>query len=271
MAAQRYYWKGFLKLSLVTCPVQLSPATSDGEKIKFHTINKKTGNRIVSRYIDAETGDVVEEDIKGYEDAPGHFVLLEDEELEAVALESEKTIDIDTFVPAGSIPWIYLDQPYFLTPDGKVGDEAYAVIREAMNVSDVVGISHVILNRRERAVMLEPKGKGIIAWTLRYGDEVRLPAEHFSGIEKTNSDGASLGLAAQLIKQRSKPWSPAMVKDPVQDQLRSLIEGKRKTQRAKLNKAKGSAPAKDDSGKVVDLFQALKKSLAQGTAKPARR
>ena len=145
--APRPYWKGYLKLSLVSCAVSLTPATSENAKLRFHTLNEKTGHRVRSRYVDAETGKPVreEDEVRGYETESGKYVLVEDEEIEAVGLESTRTIDIDRFVPADSIAWIWYDTPYYLMPDDEVAQEAFAVIREAMVASKVVGISRLVL------------------------------------------------------------------------------------------------------------------------------
>jgi DNA end-binding protein Ku len=160
--ALRPYWKGYLKFSLVTCPVQMMPATSENEKVRFHTLNRETQNRVVSRYVDAVTGKEVEEEdeAKGYQRGENDYILLEDDELENIALESTKTIDIDVFAPRDSIEWVWLETPYYLSPDDPVGQEAFSVIRDAMAAEDMVGISRLVISRRERAVMLEPRGKG---------------------------------------------------------------------------------------------------------------
>lgn len=257
--AARSYWKGYLKLSLVTCPVAMSPATSASEKVRFHTLNRETGNRIVSRYVDAETGKPVDPDdqAKGYEAESGRFVIVEDEELEAVQLDTVRTIDIDVFVPRDSIPWVYLDSPHYLTPDDEVGEEAFAVIRDAMAAAKMVAISRVVLYRRERAVMLEPRGKGIVLWTLRYGDEVRDEKAYFAEIEKDKPEPELLQLAQKFIKAKTREWSPDIVKDPVQEHLLKLIASKkRKGGRVSAGRSGGS-----QSGNVVNLFEALKKSL----------
>ena len=181
--APRIFWKGFLKLSLVTCPVAMMPAITQGEKVRFHTLNRTTGHRVESRYVDAETNKPVDEDdeVKGYERGENDYVMLEDDELESIALESTRTIDIDMFVPKETIDWIWYDRPHYLTPDDPVGEEAFSVIRDAMAVTGTVGISRLVLYRRERAVMLEPRDRGIVVWTLRYGDEVRDPKLYFGG------------------------------------------------------------------------------------------
>lgn len=258
--AQRTFWKGYLKLSLVTCPVAMSPATSESEKVRFHTVNRATGNRIVSRYVDLETGKPVAEDdeAKGYQTGDDSYVILEDDELDTVALESTRTIDIDMFVPRDSIPWVYLDSPHYLVPNDAVGEEAFAVIREAMAATKMVGISRVVLYRRERAVMLEPRDKGIVLWTLRYGDEVRDQKAYFAGIDKSKPEPEMLKLASRYIEEHREAWSPEMVGDPLQDKLLKLIATKKK----RKPKAAESEPA-ERRDNVINLFDALKKSLAQ--------
>ncbi|MGO4408398.1 Ku protein [Bosea sp. RAF48] len=257
--AERTYWKGYLKLSLVTCPVAMSPATSESEKVRFHTLNRETGNRIVSRYVDADSGKPVKPDhqAKGYEAEAGRFVVIEDEELEAVRLDTVRTIDIDKFVPRDSIPWLYLDSPHYLVPDGDVGEEAFSVIRDAMAASKMAGISRVVLYRRERAVMLEARDRGIVLWTLRYGDEVRDEKAYFSGIEQEKPEPELLDLAQKFIKSKTADWSPEMVKDPVQEHLLKLIASKKRRKGARV-----SATREDGRpANVINLFDALKKSL----------
>ena len=264
------FWKGYLKLSLVNCPVTLTPATTESEKVRFHTINRKTGRRVRMQYIDAETGKEVKNDLKGYETGEGQFVTFDDEELEAVALESVRTIDVDTFVPADSISWIWYDSPYYVAPSDKVGEEAFGVIREAMKAKGVVGISRLVMNRREHAVMLEPRDSGIILWTLRYGDEVRDPKDYFKDIDPDKADAKLIGMVSDLIADRSKPWDPGMVVDPVQEKLKDIIASKKKKGRKKT-----SAKADDDSAEtgsnVSDLMSALKKSLEKPKTSGARK
>lgn len=259
--APRSFWKGYLKLSLVSCPVAMMPATSDNEKVRFHTLNAKTGNRVVSRYVDAVSGEAVDEDdeIKGYPRGENDFVLLEEDELDAVALESTRTIDIDRFVPADTVEWVWYDKPHYLVPNDPVGEEAFSVIRHAMASTKTVGISRVVLYRRERAVMLEPRGKGIILWTLRYGDEVRNEADYFPKPESEKPEPMLMKLVTRLIEERTAPWNPSMVDDPVQAKLLELIaskkKGRKKTTRAK---EKSEAPANN----VINIMDALKKSIA---------
>lgn len=259
--APRSFWKGYLKLSLVTCPVSMMPATGEGEKVRFHTLNAKTGNRVLSRYVDAETGKPVaeEDEVKGYPRGEDEHVLLEDDEIEAVALESTRTIDIDMFVPSDSIGWIWYDKPHYLIPDDPIGEEAYCVIRDAMGSTGTVGISRLVLYRRERAVMLEPRDKGIVLWTLRYGDEVRPEADYFDQIGEGKVDAGLLKLVTRLIDERSAPWDPAMVADPVQDKLLEIIAAKTRG-RKRAAKPKAEKPAAP--GNVINIMDALKKSIA---------
>jgi DNA end-binding protein Ku len=245
--------------------VAMLPATSEAEKVRFHTLNRATGNRVHARYVDAETGKPVddEDQVKGYQRDDGEYVMLEDEELDAVALESTRTIDIDCFVPAASIGWIWYDTPHYLLPDDKVGEEAFSVIREAMGKSNTRAISRVVLNHRERAVLLEPRDKGMVLWTLRYGDEVRDGAEYFKSI-KAKPDPKEKKRLASLIAQHTKNWSPSLATDPVEQALRSMIETKQKRTRRGRKKrveTKGS--------NVINLMAVLKKSLEGGL--PQRR
>lgn len=187
-------------------------------------------NRVVSHYVDSVTGKEVkeEDEVKGYQRGEHEYVILEDEELENVALESTKTIDISTFTPRDSIEWIWLDTPYYLSPNDPVGQGAFSVIRDAMEAQNMVGISRLVISRRERAVMLEPRGKGIVLWTLRYGDEVRDEDSYFEAIGDEQADSEMMPLVQQLIKKQTKDWTPKMVADPVQERLLEIIAAKRR-------------------------------------------
>jgi DNA end-binding protein Ku len=268
--APRSFWKGYLKLSLVNCPVAMIPATTESEKIRFHTLNRETGNRVVSQYVDAESGKPVDEDdeVTGYPRGEDEFVLLEDEELDAVALESTRTIDIETFAPADSIEWIWYDKPHYLMPDDPVGEEAFSVIRDAMESTGTVGISRLVMYRRERAVMLEPRDKGIVLWTLRYGDEVRDPGEYFNKIGDGKLDPKLMNLVTTLIEEKSKPWDPDMARDPVQAHLREIISAKKRknTKRAAKKRAEPEATPSN----VVSIMDALRKSISSD-AKASKR
>ena len=265
--APRPFWKGYLKLSLVTCPVAMTPATSETEKVRFHTLNRRTGNRVVSRYVDAESGRPVDEDdlVRGYQRDEKSFVVLEDEELAAVKLESARTIDIESFAPADSVDWIWYDAPYYLTPDDPVGEEAYCVIRDAMRATGMVGVSRLVLNRRERAVLLKARDKGIELWALRFGDEVRDPHEVFGAEREAKLDPALLKLVSRLIEERKKPWSLDMVRDPVQARLIDIIKEKKKgAPRAKAKAEPAPAPSN-----VISIMDALRRSVAADGRSPA--
>jgi DNA end-binding protein Ku len=263
--APRPFWKGYLKLSLVTCPVALTPATSDSEKVRFHTLNRKTGHRVVSQYVDSVTGKPVEADdaVKGYARDETSFVLLEDDELESVKLDSARTLDIESFVPADSVDWIWYDSPYYLTPDDPVGEEAYCVIRDAMRASRTIGVSRLVISRRERAVILKPRDNGIELWTLRYGDEVRDARDVFADDGKKDLNPDLVKLVSELIGERRKAWSPEMVRDPVQDRIVDIINEKKKGRPPPKPKVALEPPAE---GNVVNIMDALRRSV-KGEAK----
>ena len=261
--APRSFWRGYLRLSLVTCPVAMLPATSESEKVRFHTLNRETGNPVQARYVDAETGKPVddEDQVKGYERQEDDYVMLEDEELDAAGLESTRTIDIDSFVPADSVGWIWYDTPHFLIPEEKIGEEAFSVIREAMLASDTHAVSRVVLYNRERAVLLEPRDTGMVLWTLRYGDEVRDPKPYFGGIAEKKADPEEKRLLMNLIDRHKRRWGPELAKDPVQEALLDMIAARQK--HAKRTRKKETAPTRDN---VIDLMAALKRSLAGASA-----
>ncbi|ULJ81573.1 Ku protein (plasmid) [Rhizobium sp. C104] len=258
----RPYWKGYLKLSLVTCPVNMTPATSESAKVRFHTLNKETGNRVVSRYIDSVTGKPVkdENEAKGYARGENDYVILTDDDLDRVALDTVKTIDIEKFAPAESIEWVYLEKPHYLMPDDAVGNEAFAVIRDAMKADKVVGISKLVVGRREKAVVLEPRDEGIVLWSLRFGDEVRPEEAYFQDIED-EADPDLVPLVQKLIKQKTKRWSPDMVSDPIQESLLALIEEKKKALKPQKKSSKTKQAAAPASN-VINIMDALRKSVA---------
>lgn len=257
--APRTFWKGYMKLSLVTCPVTMMPATTEGEKVRFHTLNAKTGNRVTSQYVDAVTEKPVreEDEVKGYERGEDDYVFLEDEEIESVGLESTRTIDIDMFVPDHSIGWVWYDRPHFLLPGDEVGQEAFAVIRDAMAATGTVGISRLVMYRRERAVMLKPRGKGIVLWTLRYGDEVRDENDYFGKVGDDKPDAKLMTLVRKLIDERTTGWDTEMVNDPVQDRLLDIIAAKKKGKKRPAR----PKPRPPQEGNVIDIMTALKKSI----------
>jgi DNA end-binding protein Ku len=253
--APRANWKGFLKLSLVSCSIALYPATSTRERIRFNIINRETGNRVRYRQIDAETGeDVAEEDrVKGYKVADGSYVLLEPEELDEVALESTHTIDIESFVPRNEVDEIYLDAPFFLTPNDDVGVEAFSVIRDAMQATSLVGLARVVLYNHERLLMLEPLGKGIKATVLRYQEEIRDEKGYFSDIENVKVPKDMLDLAEHILKTKRGHFEPAKFSDRYEDALKALIQAKQ------AGKPAPEAPSKPSN--VINLMDALRRSV----------
>ncbi|MFV3130889.1 Ku protein [Niveispirillum sp. KHB5.9] len=259
--AGRHFWKGYLKLSLVTCRVAMVPVLSQAAKVRFHLLNRTTGNRVESRYVDSVTGKRVPEkdQVKAYEKGEDDHVLLEDKELDAVALESTRTIDIDLFAPRDSIDWVWYDTPYFLIPDDKVGEEAFAVIREAMRAADMAGIARLVLNRRERAVMLVPRDRAIMLWTLRYGDEVRDPDDYVQDMDGGKPDAKQQRLIRSIIDDAKRGWDKELAADPVQKKLLSMI-----AQRRRALKRQKQPSAKSRGDNVIDITDALKRSLKLG-------
>jgi DNA end-binding protein Ku len=261
--ARQAFWKGYLKLSLVTCPVAMTPVVSGSEQIRFHTVNRKSGHRVRSQYFDAQTGKAVAEDdeAKGYEVEEGKLIVFTDKELEAVALESTRTIDIETFVPVESIDWIWYDRPYLLVPDDKVGAEAFAVIREAMKSTNMAGIARLVIANRERAVLLRSRDKGIVVWTLRYGDEVRDAADYFGEIGAAKITEKTLKPIRKAIAKDTAAWSPKFSHDQLQDRLGKLIK-KRAAGAKKSAKAKQTS-TRETPGNVISITDALRASLAK--------
>lgn len=254
--AYRPAWQGHLKLSLVTCPVSLYTATNPGGDVHFHLINPKTNNRIRMITTDPDTGPVERRDlVKGYEVSKGEYVLLTDDDFSSVKLESTKTIDIERFVAEDEIDRLYWDNPYYLAPDGKLAQEAFAVIRIAMEKSGQIALGRVVIGTRERILALEPRGKGILATTIRTDAELRKPDEVFDSISDKASDPAMLAIAQKIIEQQEGPFDPSQFVDRYEDALKALIE----------EKTSGHKPAKvaePDDSNVVDLMAALRASLA---------
>src|SRR4051812_19897200 len=255
--APRANWKGFLRLSLVTCPVALYPATSDSEKISFNQINKKSGHRIKYAKVDADTGEEVSNDdiIKGFKVDTDTYIEVSKDELENIALESTRTIDIDEFVPKSSIDPRYLIRPYYLVPDGKVGHDAFAVIRETIRNMDMVAIGRVVLTSREHIIGLEPMGKGLLGTLLRYPYEVRDEREYFDEIQDVKVTKDMLDLAKHIVSQKTADFEPERFEDHYEEALTELINAKRQGKTI-------SPRARPSGGNVVDLKDALKKSIA---------
>jgi DNA end-binding protein Ku len=264
--APRAYWKGYLKLSLVSCPISLFPATSGREKISFHQLNRNTGNRIRYRKVDAESGDDVEaaDIIKGYEVSKGDYITLEPEELEAIALDSKRTIEIDEFVPKEEIDDLYLADPYYVVPDGDVGQQAFAVIREAIRKEGMVAIGKIVFTSREHIIALEPRDKGMMGVTLRYPYEVRKPDEYFADITDEKIPKDMLELATHIVETKRGKFEPDKFADEYEDALKDLLRKKQKGE--KIEAPKERAPSN-----VINLMDALRSSVkAEGGRAPAR-
>ncbi|MET4273029.1 MULTISPECIES: Ku protein [unclassified Bradyrhizobium] len=256
--APRANWKGFLRLSLVTCPVALYPATSDTEKVSFNQINRKTGHRIKYLKVDAETGDEVtsEDIVKGYKVDTDTYIEVTKDELDDIALESTHTIEIDEFVPKTDIDSRYLIRPYYLVPDGKVGHDAFAVIRETIRSMDKVAIGRVVLTNREHIIALESLGSGLMGTLLRYPYEVRGEKDYFDDIQDVKLTKDMLDLAKHIVEKKSGAFEPELFEDHYETALIDLI-----------NKKRSGAPitakaAPKTGGNVINLMDALKKSIA---------
>src|SRR5689334_5767123 len=213
--APRPNWKGFLKLSLVSCSISLYPATSASERVSFNQINKTTGNRIRYKKVDGDTGEEVNQDdiVKGYQVEKNVYVTVDDEELEALQIESTHTIDIDKFVPLTDIDERYFDSPYYIVPNDNVGQEAFAVIREAMKAKRMVGLGRVVIGKRERPIILRPLDKGLEGFTLRYPYEVRQEEEYFSDIPEVKLAPDMLQLAQHIVESKAGKFDPAELVD----------------------------------------------------------
>jgi DNA end-binding protein Ku len=255
--APRANWKGFLRLSLVTCPVALYPATSDSEKVSFNQINRKTGHRIKYAKVDADTGEEVAADdiMKGYKVDTDTYIEVSKDELDDIALESTRTIEIDEFVPKSDIDNRYLIRPYYLVPDGKVGHDAFAVIRETIRSMNKVAIGRVVLTNREHIIALEPLDKGLMGTLLRYPYEVRSEKEYFDDIQDVKITKDMLDLAKHIVEQKSGTFEPEQFEDRYESALIDLINQKR-------NGLPTAKPAPKSSGNVINLMDALKRSLA---------
>src|SRR5258707_7237054 len=255
--APRANWKGFLRLSLVTCPVALYPATSDSEKVSFNQINRKTGHRIKYAKVDADTGEEVssEDIMKGYKVDTDTYIEVSKDELENIGLESNRTIDINEFVPKSDIDPRYFIRPYYLVPDGKVGHDAFAVIRETIRSMNMAAIGRVVLTNREHIISLEPLENGLMGTLLRYPYEVRDEKEYFDDIQDVKVTKDMLDLAKHIVTQKTSSFDPEKFEDHYEEALTELINAKRSGKAI-------SAKARPKGANVVDLIYALKKSIA---------
>ena len=264
MAPLRPYWKGYLKLSLVSCPIAVYSATSTSERVAFKQINRKTGHRLRQQLVDDETGDVIEASDKsrGYEVAKYEYMMVEDDELEAIAIESNQTIEIDSFVPRAQIDERFLDSPYYLVPEDRVGQDAFAVIREAMRGKEMVAIGRIVLAKRERVMMLKPWEKGLIGTTLRYASEVRDTAAYFGELPDIAVPADMLQLAEHILETKAADFEPAQFRDRYEDAVVAMLKAKQ------AGRTPSTEAPRFADRKIVDLMEALKRSLA-ATPKPA--
>jgi DNA end-binding protein Ku len=261
--APRAYWKGYLKLSLVSCPIALYPATSSSERVSFNRINKKTGNRLKQQQVDAETGEAVEkEDIgRGYEIGKGQYLQVEDEEIEKIRIESTHTIEIDSFVPRSEIDDRYIDSPYYVAPTDQVGQEAFAVIRDAVREKGMVALGRVVVSRREYVVMLEAFDKGLLASTLRYAYEVRDPAAYFEDIPDLKLPAEMKQLATHILDTKTSHFDPSKFTDHYETALVDLLRAR---QAGRIVEAPKDEPAPH---RVINLMDALRASIGAETKK----
>jgi DNA end-binding protein Ku len=267
--AARPYWKGYIKLSLVSCPIVLYPATSTAERIAFRQINKQTGNRLRQQLVDEVTRGPVEPEDKGrgYEYAKNSYIQIDDAELDELQIESSKTIDIDTFVPRAQIDERYFNSSYYIVPDGKVGQEAFGVIREAMRDKKMAALARVVLAKREHVMMLQPWDKGMMGTTLRYPYEVRKADDLFSEIEDFKVAPDMMKLADHIVESKTSDFDPEQFHDRYEDAVVELIRSKRAGLPAAPQRVPQSAP------NVISLMDALKRSIAQdagASAAPAK-
>ena len=266
MAPARPYWKGYLKLSLVSCPIALYTGTSSTERVSFRQINKKTGNRLRQQLVDEVTREPVEGPDKGrgYEYAKNAYVPVDDDELDAIAIESNHTIEINSFVPREQIDERYLDTPYYIAPNDQAGQDAFAVIREAMRGKGMVALGRVVLSKRERVIMLEPWEKGLTGTTLRYPYEVRDAKEYFDDIPEVKVEPDMLKLAEHILQSKAADFDPSQFVDHYEEAVVEMLKKKQ----AGLAVSREQAPARTHN--VVNLMDALRRSIAQDQAASAR-
>ncbi|HEX4113017.1 MAG TPA: Ku protein [Stellaceae bacterium] len=269
MALPRPYWRGYLKLSLVSCPIALYTAASSSERVSFRQINKATGNRLKQQLVDEVTREPVESENKGrgYEYAKNAYVLVDDEELDAVALESSHTVEIDKFVPRAEIDERYFDTPYYIAPNDQVGQEAFAVIREAMRGKEMAALARIVIAKRERVMMLQPWERGILGVSLRYAYELRDTKEYFSEIPDMAVPKDMRQLAEHILETKAAEFEPSEFVDRYEEAVVEMLKKKQAGLPAPRERA-APPPAN-----VINLMDALKRSLANENkpAAPAKR
>jgi Ku protein len=257
----RAYWKGYLRLSLVTCPIELFPATSQAEKTHFHQISTQTGHRLRQQMVDEDTGRAVDAKHKGrgYELTKGKYVQIDEDDLKAIQVESTHTIDIDGFVPRAEIDKRYLDRPYYIAPNGKTGAEAFVVIRDALQDEKRVALARIVMAHREHMIMLEPLGKGLLGTTLRYDYEVRSEKDYFAHIPSPRISKDMVSLAAHILENKATKFDPGKFQDEYEKALRKLVQRK-----AKGHAIKAPEPEESPSN-VINLMDALRESVRADT------
>jgi DNA end-binding protein Ku len=263
----RPYWKGYLKLALVSCPIALHAACSTAERIAFRQINKVTGNRVRQQLIDEETREPVAPEHKGrgYEVAKGQYLLVEDAELDAIEIESTHTIEIDSFVPRAQVDQRFFDTPYYVTPSEPVGQEAFAVIREAMRGKGMVALGRLVLSKRERVIALEPYDKGLLGTTLRYPYEMRTAEDYFCDLPELTIAPDMLTLAQHVLDRKTGEFEPATFRDRYEEALLAHLKAKR------AGAVPERKPAFAAPQRVVNLMEALRRSVAADTKGAAQR
>lgn len=267
--APRPAWKGYLKLSLVTCAVELTGATTHSEKVSFRTLNRETGNAVRRQYIDSESGKPVDEkdEVRGYEVEKDEFLLIEDEDIEAVQIESSHTLSLDRFIDKSGVDPVYIEKPYYLAPADKVSEEAFAVIRQALENKKMAALARIVLYQRERPCLVEPFGKGMLLTTLRYGDTVRSAEDAYDDLDKVKIDKDMLALAIRVIERKKGKFDPSVLEDRYGKAVLELVKSTRK-------KGGRKAPAREADDKpsnVINLFDALKRSLGENDNRQAQK
>lgn len=265
-AMPRAYWKGYLRLSLVTCPIELFAATTQSEKTHFHQINTQTGHRLRQQMVDEETGRVVDTEHKGrgYELGKGKYVQIDEDELKAIQIESTHTIDIDGFVARADIDKRYLDKPYYITPDGKTGVEAFVVIRDAMQDEERVALARIVMAHREHMIILEPLGKGLLGTTLRFDYEVRSENDYFSHIPSPRISKDMVSLAAHILQDKATKFDPGKFKDEYEGALRKLVQCKARGHTIEIPEPE------EKPSNVINLMDALRSSLKTHGKRPRK-
>jgi DNA end-binding protein Ku len=263
--APRANWKGYLKLSLVSCAVALYPASSTSSRVAFNTLNRQTGHRVKRQFIDAETGAVVEpeDQVKGYPVGKTQYIMVDDDELDAIRIESTHTIEIERFVPLAEVDHRYFDAPYYIAPQDRVSEEAFAVIREAMRDKKMVGVGRVVIARRERPMVIEPLGKGLLATTLRYANEVRNEADYFEDISDIEIPAEMKDLAEVIIDRKAGHFDPKAFDDRYEIAVLDILRQK------EAGRPVEESPQAPRQGNVINIMDALRRSIEAEKAAPA--